>query len=90
MTPEDALADEAHVFARALRGLTEHEAGVTRDMLDVHLRSYRPRLGRDLTCPRCWVKDGARSMLRSVPGTEEYDVLRCNSSACGAEFIVPF
>lgn len=91
MTTEEALKGEAAFFARRLQGLSKQDAyGLSREAVQARVFSYPPRLGRDYLCPRCWIKDGARSTLRSVPGTNEYDILKCNSNACAAEFIVPF
>ncbi len=88
MVPEEALADEARWFAKALRSSPQRD--VTADTIQGRALSYRPKVQRDYQCPKCWIKDGVRSALRSVPGTDEYDLLRCNYDACGAEYVIPF
>lgn len=78
-----ALSQEAAWFAQALQN------DGTQNM-DARIRSvnYRPRLeGGKFMCPRCWVKQSARQPLRPVPGTDDYDMLRCGG--CGADFIIP-
>ena len=95
MAPEQALKQEARWFANALRQTPPLD--VTVDMVLGRLALYTPRFttqGRvpqtHYQCPKCWVKDGVRSALRSVPGGEDYDVLRCNDDRCGTEFVIPF
>lgn len=52
-------------------------------------RAYNPRYDRHtFMCPRCWVNRGVRNPMRSVAGTNEYDVLVCNG--CGADVVIPF
>lgn len=81
MEPETALRQEAGWLVRSMQDAPEAR---------IRAMNYRPKIEHTLQCPRCWVRNGARMSLRSVPGTDEYDVLRCNDSKCGAEFIIPF
>lgn len=94
METESFLRQEARWFANSLKGLPRRGDIPDRASLEARALTYQPRWQGaqppPLTCPRCWIKNGARSTLRSVPGTDEYDILKCNSNACGAEFIVPF
>jgi len=54
--------------------------------------SYRPRIGPDLQCPRCWVETEIRSTLGGVarplgtPSTSS-DILTCHT--CDAHFCKP-
>lgn len=90
MSPEAALTEEAHSIGRALSGLKPDDNELRERLLAAAMR-YRPRINaRELVCPNCWMRHEKQSTLRSVPGTDDYDVLRCNANACGAEFIVPF
>lgn len=81
MDAETALRQEAHWL---LRGLP--------DVPEAHVRAmtYRPRINHKLQCPRCWVRNGLNMTLRSVPGTDDHDLLRCNDDRCAAEFVIPF
>jgi len=40
--------------------------------------TFEPEIDRNLQCPRCWICDGTRASLRSIPGSESEDVFRCN------------
>ncbi len=81
------LAAEATWFARTL----EVQPALTADMIHTRVLAYRPHTGQhQYQCPRCWIRSGTRSSLRSLPGTDEHDILKCNSPRCGAEFIIPF
>lgn len=78
---DTALRREAAWFMRTISSSPE-----TR----IRGSTFSPCLNHKYQCPRCWIRDGIRSSLRSIPGTEEYDVLKCNSERCGAEFLIPF
>lgn len=84
---DKALVSEAAWFARTL----EAQPGRTAEMVNTRVLTYRPHTGHHAyQCPRCWIKHGVRSSLRSLPGTEEHDILKCNAPRCGAEFVIPF
>ena len=51
--------------------------------------TYPLRLNRDYLCPKCWMHKNVAHTMRAVPGTDEYDVLRCNSRDCEAEVVIP-
>lgn len=79
MTPTAALTEAAQWIARAQRANDS----------DARARAYNPRLDQSrYLCPRCWVMNGVRSPMRSVPGTNDYDVLVCNT--CDGDVVVPF
>ena len=79
MTPTAALNDAAHWLARSQKDVN----------VDARARAYNPRYdAHQYLCPRCWVLTAARSPMRSVPGTSEYDVLVCNT--CDGDVVVPF
>lgn len=74
--------------------LRQEAAWLAQSMVDVpesrmRVHSYRPRIEHKLQCPRCWIRKGDRNSLRSVPGSDECDLLRCNYDPCGAEFVIP-
>jgi len=52
-----------------------------------HLLDFRPRVGRDFQCPRCWLQNETRSALVAAPGTNTDNILRCH--ACGADYLIP-
>lgn len=85
MTPEQALGDELRWYGRALRG----NADIPAETLQGRVLAYRTQINGRYQCPQCWLRDGAPSDLRAVPGTNEHDVLRCNYDPCGAEYLVP-
>lgn len=88
MNSDDALMQEAHWAARSIRANKPDDEKLAADVR-VRLTTYRPRMGNEQFCPRCWMKDGIRSTLRCVSGTDDYDVLRCNSNTCGVDIIIP-
>jgi hypothetical protein len=51
------------------------------------LLNYRPGSGSKFECPSCWVYNEVRSPLTAIPGTDEYDVLRCHG--CGSDWNIP-
>lgn len=85
MDPAQALLQEADWCARAMQASKEPTAP---DAL-LRARMYKPKVDHvAYLCPRCWVKYGARSRLRSVTSdTDDYDLLRC--AACDGDFIIP-
>lgn len=85
MAPEEALKQEAAWAARACIGNDANREIEYRS----RFQSFIPRLDHAYQCPKCWIRDGIRSSLRPVHGTDEYDVLRCNRDACGVDVIVP-
>ncbi len=51
--------------------------------------SYQPKLDQHTySCPSCWMRRGQRAPMRPAPGTDDYDLLNCNS--CGNNVIIPF
>ncbi len=78
---ETALRREAAWFAQTMPNATE---------VRIRVATFRPEVERRYQCPRCWIRSGIRSSLRSLPGTDEHDILKCNSPRCGAEFVIPF
>lgn len=88
MEADTALIQEAHWAARSIRANKPDDERLASEVR-VRLASYRPHLGNSYFCPRCHIKDGVRSTMRSVPGTDEFDMLRCNSDACGVDVIIP-
>ncbi len=51
------------------------------------LLDFRPRLGADFQCPRCWVQNETRSRLAPIPSGSADDILRCRT--CGEDFHIP-
>lgn len=49
--------------------------------------TFQPRVNHKPQCPRCWVRNEARSPLTAIDGTDEYDRFRCN--VCDADFLAP-
>jgi len=45
---------------------------------------FRPSIGADFQCPRCWVEKALRSTLRPVGSDPRLNILRCGT--CCAEF----
>ncbi len=87
MEADQALREEAHWFAKSMFGDRNADASDVR----LRLTSYHPQSAPNTyLCPRCWMRDGAKSTMRPAPGTDEYDLLRCNDDRCGAEFVIPF
>lgn len=86
MEAHHALLEEANWIARSLRG---NEAKLP-DEARYRFNTYkvRNRFG-EFVCPKCWLRQGIESTLRPIPGTDEYDLLRCNNDFCGAEIVVP-
>ncbi len=89
MEPAEALLDEAHWFARTLKANMPKD--MTEDELRLRLHTYKPKVSiHGYACPKCWVRGGFKTQLRPGSGTDEYDILRCDSQACGAEIVIPF
>lgn len=45
---------------------------------------YRPEIGTDYQCPRCWINNERRSTLVPIPSDNDTDTLRCRN--CGIDF----
>src|ERR1700675_4038863 len=54
-----------------------------------HKRSlnFRPRIGSDFQCPRCWVQNETRTALRPDDSNTRDDIFRCH--ICGADYVIP-
>lgn len=51
------------------------------------LNSYRPIIGDDLQCFRCWMETGRQSVLSPIGGgTTKEDLYRCHT--CGLDYSV--
>jgi hypothetical protein len=50
------------------------------------LSSFPIQLGSDYLCPRCWIEEGRRSPLCSVPTNTGDDLLRCR--LCQFELLI--
>lgn len=86
MDPATALSQEARWFLQSIEA-----NGKPNETVDARIRSlnYQPRLNHtQFRCPRCHVRDGFMAALHAVPGTDEYDLLRCDR--CGGDFLIPF
>jgi lysine 2,3-aminomutase len=51
------------------------------------LLDFRPRLGSEFQCPRCWIQGDARATLEASPNTTGEEILTCRT--CGSEYVVP-
>jgi hypothetical protein len=101
MDIQQALKEEAEFAARTLQGpasmlrrelreLEKRKAEIEARLAAAErshgrLASFQPLVGRDYQCPRCWVRDGARSVLSPIPGTATHDIMRCR----GGDFNIP-
>ncbi len=52
------------------------------------LLQFRPTLDGYVQCPQCWVRDGQRNALYSVPSRTGADTLRCDK--CGIDLEVSY
>lgn len=87
-TQGDARAFEAQLLEIEKRK-SEIEARLDKAKLaQKRLQDFRPRIGRDFQCPRCWVQNETRSALTAVPSSTGDDILRCHT--CGADYLIPF
>lgn len=48
---------------------------------------FQPEVDGVYQCPRCWMKEGKKSPLVPVSGTDEYEAFRCKE--CRSEWIDP-
>ena len=81
------IADQVHGRASHLRnqrdlGLGQLSPAEFRDMeqgsgVYRRLIAFQPRLGSELRCPRCWVREEKHVPLRASGGTADVDVYRC-------------
>lgn len=86
MDPARALTQEAAWAARSVQG--DNKPDLTAEAR-MRMMAYRSQLDRHrFQCPKCWVRNGMKSPLASVSGTNDYDVLRCHG--CGSDFVIPF
>jgi hypothetical protein len=83
--------------SRLQRELTEVEARKaeieaqlkTASLLPERVFNFKPRIGADFQCPRCWIEHEKRSALTPMGGgTSSEDFFRC--PACGYELAIPF
>lgn len=73
MDKAKVLMDEAGVIAKGLEVLPAHDANNQKLEIEAQLDAaklaqkrllnFRPSLGRNFQCPRCWVRDDVRSAL---------------------------
>ena len=86
MDPGRALTQEAAWAVRSIEGGGQMDRATEARM---RLMGYKPKLDLNrYQCPRCWVRNAMKNALTPVPGTDDYDVLRCHG--CGADFVIPF
>jgi hypothetical protein len=51
------------------------------------LLDYRPCIGTDFQCPRCWVEYKPGATLRPIPSSTHDDIMRCN--VCNGDIVIP-
>lgn len=83
---DQALREEANWCAQSIiKGPVAERANGP--AAHVRAMTFQPRVNYKPQCPRCWVRNEVKSPLTSIPGTDDYDMLRCG--VCGGEFLVP-
>jgi hypothetical protein len=55
---------------------------------DARYDTFKPTIGGENQCPRCWMYDGERASVRPIRGTSDEDVFRCNR--CERTYSYPF
>lgn len=97
---QQAAIEIANGIHRRIAGLEkektrlENELSINQAALDAanlchdRLGNFRPEIGADYQCPRCWINNESRVALRAAEGTEKVDVLRCPT--CHWEILVEF
>ena len=90
------LANAMHRQAPRLRDELEKAKGHTHAIeIELHaadlsidrVNSFQPTFEGDLQCPRCWIKNEVRSIMRPIPGTADEDFFRCIT--CQFEISIP-
>lgn len=84
MTPDQALRQEAAWVARSASAYPSQNV----EAIALRHSAYIPRKGNRYQCPRCWISRGAWSDVYPVEGDSQYDVLRCASEACRADYLI--
>jgi hypothetical protein len=71
------------------RKLAVEEALRTASIIPKRLARFKPKIGTEHQCPRCWLEQEARSTLEPIGGgTRHEDDFRCRS--CGFQLTIPF
>ena len=93
------LRDTAPALNAELRQLNEEQAEIERRKAQIKAQleaarvaqkrvlNFRPCIGTDFQCPRCWIVTEVGSPLRPVPSSTSDDIMRCQ--ACGLDVIIP-
>ena len=103
MSIENILSEEATYQAERMQGpspaLEAQLREIERSKTDIEaqldaakrahkrLLDYRPRIGVDFQCPRCWIQKEVKSALSPVGGATRDDILRCHT--CGLDIYIP-
>jgi hypothetical protein len=64
--------------AERRKGETESALRFAQSAVD-RVDRFDPEIGGDLQCPDCWINNGVRSKLVSIPSDSEIDWFRCET-----------
>jgi len=86
------LEDGVVVLEAELAAIEQHVAEINAEIRQAKLArqrllDFRPRVGSDFQCPRCWVQGDARSTLEAWRSTTSEEILTCR--VCGSEYLIP-
>lgn len=92
------LQDATPALNAELRKLEQQQAEVERRKAEINaqleaarvsakrLLNFRPCIGTDFQCPRCWIVNEVRSPLRPIPSDTSDDIMRCR--VCEGDFTI--
>jgi len=86
------LEDGVAVLEAELAAIDQRVAEINAEIRQAKLArqrllDFRPRLGSEFQCPRCWIQGDARATLEASPNTSGEEILTCRT--CGSEYVVP-
>ena len=86
------LEDGVAVLEAELAAIDQRVAEINAEIRQAKLArqrllDFRPRVGPDFQCPRCWVQGDAHATLEASPNTTGEEILACRT--CGSEYVVP-
>jgi hypothetical protein len=85
------LEDGVAVLEAELAAIEQRVAEINAEIRQARLArqrllDFRPQVGSEYQCPRCWVQGDSRATLEASPNTTGEEIFACRT--CGSEYVI--